>query len=435
MTDRILVRTTTAPRVVLVNRGPAGADGGAGTTTLDGLTDVTITTPANGEAVMRRAGAWVNDAIAEADVTGLVADLAAKALAADLTTESGTRASADTALDGRLDTLEAISIATDAELAAAVAAEASLRSTADTTLQSNITAEASTRAAADSALDTRATALEGTAPTSGEKAALAGTSGTPGSGNKYVTNGDSRLTDTRTPTDDSATNAKLANMATQTIKGRTTAGTGDPEDLSASQTLAVIGAIGNTIIDAKGDLIAGTANDTPARLAVGSNGLSLVADSAQTPGMKWGIPAAHAVEVTHDANQSIATASAVTLAFNTEVKDSDGFHDTVTNNSRLIVPAGLDGRYKVYALIPFQAGTTGYRTVIIGKNGATVRRVNIPPVNGDVTVVGIYCELDLVATDYVTCSGFHTQGTSLNVPTNQAFHGTTPIFGMSLIGA
>lgn len=36
-------------------------------------------------------------------------------------------------------------------------------------------------------------------PAEGEKAALAGTSGTPGSGNKYVTNADSRNSDARTP--------------------------------------------------------------------------------------------------------------------------------------------------------------------------------------------------------------------------------------------
>jgi hypothetical protein len=38
------------------------------------------------------------------------------------------------------------------------------------------------------------------------------------------------------------TNAKLADMATATIKGRTTAGTGDPEDLTAAQALTVLGA-------------------------------------------------------------------------------------------------------------------------------------------------------------------------------------------------
>lgn len=40
--------------------------------------------------------------------------------------------------------------------------------------------------------------------------------------------------------DDSITNTKLANMPTQTIKGRTTAGTGDPEDLTATQATAIL---------------------------------------------------------------------------------------------------------------------------------------------------------------------------------------------------
>jgi hypothetical protein len=47
------------------------------------------------------------------------------------------------------------------------------------------------------------------------------------------------------------------------------------------------GGIQPTIFDAKGDLLTATANDTPARLAVGANGTILVADSGETTGLKW----------------------------------------------------------------------------------------------------------------------------------------------------
>jgi len=43
-----------------------------------------------------------------------------------------------------------------------------------------------------------------------------------------------------------------------------------------------------TIFDAKGDLIAASAADTAARLAVGANGTVLIADSAETTGLRWG---------------------------------------------------------------------------------------------------------------------------------------------------
>jgi hypothetical protein len=46
-------------------------------------------------------------------------------------------------------------------------------------------------------------------------------------------------------------------------------------------------AIENTIIDVKGDLIAGTAADTVGRLAVGTNGYFLKANSATATGLEW----------------------------------------------------------------------------------------------------------------------------------------------------
>jgi hypothetical protein len=45
-----------------------------------------------------------------------------------------------------------------------------------------------------------------------------------------------------------------------------------------------------TLLDAKGDLIVASASDTAARLAVGSNGQVLTADSAEATGTKWATP-------------------------------------------------------------------------------------------------------------------------------------------------
>lgn len=60
---------------------------------------------------------------------------------------------------------------------------------------------------------------------------------------------------------DAVTNAKLANMATQTIKGRTTAGSGDPEDLTATQATAIL----NTMVGDSGS--GGTKGLVPAPAA------------------------------------------------------------------------------------------------------------------------------------------------------------------------
>ena len=49
----------------------------------------------------------------------------------------------------------------------------------------------------------------------------------------------------------------------------------------------VTGAIQSTLVDAKGDLLVGTAADTVARLPVGTNNYVLTADSATTEGVKW----------------------------------------------------------------------------------------------------------------------------------------------------
>jgi hypothetical protein len=57
---------------------------------------------------------------------------------------------------------------------------------------------------------------------------------------------------------------------------------------SASLAATIVAsAVSGTLIDAKGDLLVGTANDVVARLPVGTDGYLLTVDSAQTSGIKW----------------------------------------------------------------------------------------------------------------------------------------------------
>lgn len=82
--------------------------------------------------------------------------------------------------------------------------------------------------------------------------------GTGGSGLSDGNYGDVTVSGTGTVitiNSDTVTNAKSANMATQTIKGRNTAGTGDPEDLSATTVRTILNVANGA-----------TANDTNANL-------------------------------------------------------------------------------------------------------------------------------------------------------------------------
>lgn len=57
-------------------------------------------------------------------------------------------------------------------------------------------------------------------------------------------------------------------------------------------TASDVGAIASTIVDAKGDLITASADDTPVRLAAGSDGQVLTASVGASAGLVWATPAA-----------------------------------------------------------------------------------------------------------------------------------------------
>jgi len=118
------------------------------------------------------------------------------------------------------------------------------------------------------------------------------------------------------------------------------AGTG----ISVASGTGPIPVVTNTVattFDAKGDLIVGTGADTFAKLTVGTNGYTLVADSAETTGLKWqAAPAGGKVlQVVSATTTSVTTIATTTLT-------DTGITATITptlSNSKILVIISVQG--------------------------------------------------------------------------------------------
>lgn len=122
----------------------------------------------------------------------------------------------------------------------------------------------------------------------------------------------------------------------------------------------------------------------------------------------------HGAQAYHDANQSIANATDIVLALNQERKDTDGYHDTVTNNSRMTIPTGQGGSYIIDGGVRWDFNNTGQRLAAILLNGVVIKGISYAPAsnNSHISITTLY---DLAAGDYVELRVFQDSGGALNV--------------------
>lgn len=197
-----------------------------------------------------------------------------------------------------------------------------------------------------------------------------------------------------------------------------------------------------TEITASGDIIVGTGNGTFDNLPLGSTGQVLTVDTTVSPyKVKWATPSSGGFVgcsvfngTTGLSTQSISNNTLTALTFNNELFDTDGFHSTSTNTSRLTVPSGKAGYYQIYGTTIFDTNATGKRYLNINKNGSLLFSGGELLASSTLyisSIVGITA--NLAEGDYIEFIAYQNSGGALNIYTGAA-NGYTA-FGMTFLGA
>jgi hypothetical protein len=162
-----------------------------------------------------------------------------------------------------------------------------------------------------------------------------------------------------------------------------------------------------------------TAN-TNTRLGIGTTGQVLTV-SGGVP--SWAAPASSTpsfvgVSCTGTGTQSISNGTFTAIAWNTEEFDTDGFHSTSTNTSRITIPSGKAGKYLFTSHTFFDSiSGTGRRFVRFYKNGSStgIDFTETPPSSSAYVGISNTVILNLAVNDYVEAFAYQSSGVTITL--------------------
>ena len=218
--------------------------------------------------------------------------------------------------------------------------------------------------------------------------------------------------------------------------------------MTISRIPSVEGGIQPTLLTTKGDIIVATGNATLVRQGVGSNNQVLTADSAQADGVKWANGSAATLTTTGDtlyasaantparlgvgstgqvltvsggiptwatpasgatfagcsmygANPTIATSTISVVLWPTENYDSDGYHSTSSNTSRVTIPSGKAGKYLLSSQVTWEGTNANFQTrFYVYKNGASIKLIQSKYVQDNENAQNFSYVVDAAVGDY-----------------------------------
>jgi hypothetical protein len=144
-------------------------------------------------------------------------------------------------------------------------------------------------------------------------------------------------------------------------------------------------------VDAKGDLIVGSADDAVARLGVGSNGQVLTANSGATYGVEWSAPAAVGVF-----GSSIEFEGATANDFETTLAVTDPTADRTITLPDATGTVALTSDITTHANLTEAHGATGAVVGTTNTQTLTNKTLTSPKINEDVAVTATATELNLI---------------------------------------